>query len=97
MSDQAIRVLDGALANQAFTDTSAGTTLPGSADHQKYLFSATAPVYIKTGVGAQTATTSNGIFLGGNQWIVLEIPSGHTHFAAIQNSIAGVLSVQAVD
>jgi hypothetical protein len=79
--------------------TSASATIPNDASGNipRYVrVSATAAAYVKIGVSSATATT-NDILVQPADAIILEIPSGVTKIAAIQDSAAGKVNVVPLD
>lgn len=79
--------------------TSAGAALPTmlSGEAPRYIrVAATAPAYFRVGVGAQTAVTTD-LLVQPADAVILHIPSGVTHFAAIQVAAAGVVQVSPLE
>ena len=92
MSDIFFRNLDS--KTLAYT-TSTSTTLPGSSDWTQYRLAATTDCYVVTGAGSATATTAGYLIPAGTE-VFIEIPSAHTHIAAIQSASPGNLNIAAV-
>lgn len=80
---------------QAFTGTSAGSTIPTGADalNPNYcVISATAACHVRWGKGAQTAVTTD-LYIAANTPPVPINTAGSTHFAVIQDSAGGNLYI----
>jgi aspartate/methionine/tyrosine aminotransferase len=78
---------------------SAGTTIPNASSNEKPRFirvAATAACTFRMGVGAQTAVTTDLLIQPGDA-VVLHVPSGVTHYAAIQVAAAGVVQVSPLE
>ena len=75
--------------------TSAGTTIPvnSAGERPRYIrVASTAAAHVRIGVGAQTAVTTDMLVQPGDA-VVMAVPSGVTHVAAIQTTAAGVVIV----
>jgi hypothetical protein len=75
--------------------TSASATIPNNSAGEVPRFvrvSATAACYVKLGVSSATATT-NDILVQPADAVILQVPSGVTKIAAIQDSAAGKCNV----
>lgn len=86
-------------ANIATSGVSAGTTIPvsSSGERPRYIrVAATAAAYVRIGVGAQTAVTTDLLVQPGDA-VVLGVPSGVTHIAALQVAAAGVVQVSPLE
>lgn len=78
---------------------SAGTTIPTaqSAEVPRYIrVAATAACTFRIGAGAQTAVTTDLLIQPGDA-VVLAVPNGFTHYAAIQVTAAGVVQVSPME
>ncbi len=81
--------------NIATGATSAGTTLPNDSagNVPRYIrLSATAACCFRIGVGAQTAVATDCQVQPGDS-LIIAVPSGMTHIAAIQVSTGGQLNI----
>lgn len=79
--------------------TSAGATIPNNSAGEKPRYirvAATAAAYVRIGVGAQTAVTTDMLVQPGDA-VVMAVPSGVTHIAAIQVTAAGVVQVSPLE
>lgn len=84
---------------QATSGTSAGGALPTclSGELPRYIrVAATAAACVRIGAGAQTALTTDLQVQPGDA-VILHVPSGVTHFAAIQVTTAGVVQISALE
>jgi aspartate/methionine/tyrosine aminotransferase len=78
---------------------SAGTTIPNASSTEKPRFirvAATAACTFRMGAGVQTAVTTDLLIQPGDA-VVLHVPSGVTHYAAIQVAAAGVVQVSPLE
>lgn len=83
----------------ATSGTSAGGTIPtdSAGNVPRYIrVAATAAACFRIGVGAQTAVTTDLQVQPGDA-VVLHVPSGCTHYAAIQVTAAGVVQVSPLE
>jgi hypothetical protein len=82
-------------ANITTGAASADITIPldSSGNVPRYLrLSATAACTFRTGSGAQTAVATDCQIQPGDS-LIISLPGGHTHIAAIQVTVAGQLNV----
>jgi aspartate/methionine/tyrosine aminotransferase len=78
---------------------SAGTTIPNASSGEKPRFirvAATVACTFRIGAGTQTAVTTDLLIQPGDA-VVLHVPSGVTHYAAIQVAAAGVVQVSPLE
>lgn len=83
----------------ATSGTSAGTTLPNGASGAVPPYvrvAATVAAHFRMGVGAQTAVTTD-IMVQPDAPVILVVPPSYTHYAVIQDSAAGVVTVTPVE
>jgi hypothetical protein len=78
---------------------SAGSTIPtaSSGEAPRYIrVAASAAAYFRIGVGAQTALATDLQVQPGDA-VILHVPSGVTHFAALQVAASGVVQVSPLE
>lgn len=86
-------------ATIATSGISAGATIPSNAAGEKPRYirvAATAAATVRIGVGVQTAVTTDMLVQPGDA-VVMSVPSGVTHIAAIQVTAAGVVQVSPLE
>lgn len=79
--------------------TSAGSALPNASSGEvpRYVrIASTAAATVRMGAGAQTAITTDMLVQVGDA-VVLAVPRGVTHIAAIQVTAAGVVQVSPIE
>ena len=83
----------------ATSGTSAGAVFPTSdtpSTIRTYRVSATAPAHIRMGIGAQTAVNTDFMVQPGEP-VMLRVPPGITHIAALQVSGTGIVQISPLD
>ncbi|CAB4126127.1 hypothetical protein UFOVP73_52 [uncultured Caudovirales phage] len=78
---------------------SAGAAIPfcSSGEYPRYIrAAASAPAYFRIGPGAQTALATDLQVQPGDA-VILSVPSGCTHFAALQVNAAGTVQVSPLE
>jgi aspartate/methionine/tyrosine aminotransferase len=78
---------------------SAGAAIPNASSGEKPRYirvAATVACTFRIGTGAQTALTTDMLIQPGDA-VVLHVPSGVTHYAAIQVAAAGVVQVSPLE
>lgn len=78
---------------------SAGTTIPNASSGEKPRYirvAATAACTFRIGAGAQTALTTDMLIQPGDA-VVMQVPGGITHYAAIQVAAAGIVQVSPLE
>lgn len=86
-------------ASVTTSGTSSGSTIPAasSGEAPRYIrVAASAAAYFRMGVGAQTAVNTDLQVQPGDA-VILHVPSGVTHFAALQVAGAGVVQVSPLE
>jgi hypothetical protein len=81
--------------SQASGATSAGTTLPTALSGEVPRFirvASTQAAFFRMGAGAQTAVNTD-LLVQPADAVILQVPSGFTHFAVIQSGTAGIVNV----
>ena len=82
-------------ANITTSGTSANAGIPNAADGNKPRYvriAATAAAYVKLGIAGVTAVAGD-ILVQPADAVVLQVPNGVTHVAAIQDSAAGKVNI----
>ncbi|MES2637560.1 MAG: hypothetical protein V4605_09560 [Pseudomonadota bacterium] len=78
---------------------SAGAAIANALSGEKPRFirvAATSACTFRIGAGAQTAVTTDLLIQAGDA-VILHVPSGFTHYAAIQVTVAGVVQVSPLE
>lgn len=73
-------------ANISATTTSASITIPNASDGNRPRYirvAATGQAFVNMGIGAATATVAGGTLVQNADAVVMQVPSGVTHIAAI--------------
>ena len=86
-------------ASLATSGTSANVAIPNASDGNKPRFVRVASrneCYVKLGVSGVTAT-SNDLLVQPADSVILAVPNGMTHVAAIQGTSAGVVNIVALE
>lgn len=88
---------NGTTLTSTSVSSSAAIPVDASGNVPRYVrIVATAAAYVKLGIGSATATTSN-ILVQPSDSILLHIPSGVTHIAAIRDTADGKVNVCPMD